>query len=183
MTAPIGRHPVDRMKMAVAAAAGVGGAREARSIVHTLGTDGRRSVVAVLIRTGRTHQIRVHLQHLRHPILGDPTYGDSNWNRLEARRAARPMLHAFQLRLRHPLAPAPAAAAAEGGAAPAAEAAVVDGEEEDEHMLCVTAPPPDDLAALVAGIVACEPTQAAVGEWLSARVAEELAYSLDGFEF
>ena len=85
------------MRMAVAAPGATGRYREARSVVHVLGSDGRRSVVAVLIRTGRTHQIRVHLQHLRHPVLGDPVYGDANWNRLEARRAARPMLHAFQL--------------------------------------------------------------------------------------
>ena len=137
---------------------------QATSFVHTLGTDGRRSVVAVVIRTGRTHQIRVHLQHLRFPLLGDPTYGDSNWNRIEAKRATRPMLHAWQIRLKHPMAD-------EGTGAG----------EGPPRQLCVTAPPPDDLAALIAGIVECEPAEA--GAWVEEAVGRELAYSLDGFQF
>ena len=133
-----------------------GEGRESCSFVHNLGHDGRRAVVAVLIRTGRTHQVRVHMQHLRHPLLGDPVYGDANWNRLEAKRASRPMLHAHQLRLRHPM---------------------------RDEVLCLTAPPPDDLTALVAEVVGCEATPAAVGEWLQAKVGSELAYSLESFKY
>lgn len=83
------------------------GGRHATSYVHRLASDGRLSLVAVRISTGRTHQIRVHLQvggctlpasrhtmhrtdndrdrsqHLGFPILGDPTYGDQNWNNKE----------------------------------------------------------------------------------------------------
>lgn len=154
--APIGRHPTNRLKMAVAAE---GEGREATSFVHTLGHDGRRAVVAVLIRTGRTHQVRVHMQHLRHPLLGDPVYGDANWNRLEAKRATRPMLHAHQLRLKHPM------------------------PEHSDKLLCLTAPPPDDLTALVAEVVGCEATPAAVGEWLETKVGSELAYSLESFKY
>ena len=140
--------------MAVVAA---GEGREAKSVVHTIGTDGRRSVVAVLIRTGRTHQVRVHMQHLRHPLLGDPLYGDSNWNRLEAKRAARPMLHALQLRLRHPM---------------------------RDEQLCLTAAPPEDFATLASAVVGCEDdTPAGLAKWLEARVSSELAYSLEAFRF
>ena len=136
-----------------------GEGRESTSFVHTLGHDGRRAVVAVLIRTGRTHQVRVHMQHLRHPLLGDPVYGDANWNRLEAKRATRPMLHAHQLRLKHPM------------------------PEHSDEVLCLTAPPPDDLTALVADVVGCEATPAAVGEWLETKVGSELAYSLESFKY
>ena len=141
------------------AVAAEGEGREATSFVHTLGHDGRRAVVAVLIRTGRTHQVRVHMQHLRHPLLGDPVYGDANWNRLEAKRATRPMLHAHQLRLKHPM------------------------PEHSDKLLCLTAPPPDDLTALVAEVVGCEATPAAVGEWLETKVGSELAYSLESFKY
>ena len=116
-------------------------------------------MVAVLIRTGRTHQVRVHMQHLRHPLLGDPVYGDANWNRLEAKRATRPMLHAHQLRLKHPM------------------------PQHSDELLCLTAPPPDDLTALVAEVVGCEATPAAVGEWLETKVGSELAYSLESFKY
>jgi len=67
---PIGRHPVDRKKMAV-----VRNGRHAvthyrirqRYLAHTL--------LDVKLETGRTHQIRVHMAHIRHPIVGDPVYG------------------------------------------------------------------------------------------------------------
>jgi 23S rRNA-/tRNA-specific pseudouridylate synthase len=118
--APIGRHPFDRQKMAVAAATREGAGpldppprgaamppvgRYARSVVNTLAFDGKLSVVEVAIETGRTHQIRVHLQHRRTPVLGDDLYGNGQWNsRMRTRqRVIRPMLHAHRLALPHPV--------------------------------------------------------------------------------
>lgn len=67
------------------------------------------SLLEVTLETGRTHQIRVHLAHGGHPILGDPKYGDFAWNRAWARgevlaglRFARMFLHARRLRFAHP---------------------------------------------------------------------------------
>jgi 23S rRNA pseudouridine955/2504/2580 synthase len=66
------------------------------------------------LRTGRTHQIRVHLAHLGFPIVGDPKYGDFELNRSVARgalgaRLARMFLHAWQVRLLHPVSGEPIA--------------------------------------------------------------------------
>ena len=69
---PIGRHPVERKKMAIVARG-----RPARTEIHRIATAGSLSLLAVRIRTGRTHQIRVHLRHLRLPIVGDPVYGEA----------------------------------------------------------------------------------------------------------
>lgn len=63
------------------------------------------SLLDVTIKTGRTHQIRVHLQHAGHPIVGDPKYGDFEANRLIARGALkfeRMFLHAQRLKFSHP---------------------------------------------------------------------------------
>ena len=73
-----------------------------RSAQRTCSPDGRLSLLAVRIGTGRTHQIRVHLNHLRCPVLGDPLYGDNSVNKRESRRAARPLLHAYQLAVESP---------------------------------------------------------------------------------
>ncbi|MBV8210983.1 MAG: RluA family pseudouridine synthase [Burkholderiaceae bacterium] len=66
------------------------------------------SLLDAELRTGRTHQIRVHLAHLGFPIVGDDKYGDFDLNRRVARaefgaRLARMFLHAWQVRLRHPV--------------------------------------------------------------------------------
>ena len=62
------------------------------------------SLLAVTIKTGRTHQIRVHLSHAGHPIVGDDKYGDFDLNRLCARSGYKRMfLHAWRLSLRHPV--------------------------------------------------------------------------------
>ena len=62
------------------------------------------TLLAVTIKTGRTHQIRVHLSHAGHPILGDDKYGDFELNRLLQRHGLKRMfLHAWQLRFRHPV--------------------------------------------------------------------------------
>jgi len=66
------------------------------------------SLLAVTIKTGRTHQIRVHLSHAGHPIVGDDKYGDFELNRLCARSGYKRMfLHAWRLSLTHPLTSAP----------------------------------------------------------------------------
>lgn len=62
------------------------------------------SLLEVTIKTGRTHQIRVHLSHAGHPIVGDDKYGDFELNRLLAKRGWKRMfLHAWRLRLAHPI--------------------------------------------------------------------------------
>lgn len=93
--APIGRHPVHRKQMAVLPTG-----RYALSICKTLEWNGTVSVVQVVIATGRTHQIRVHLKHQGHPILGDSLYGNSSVN--ARHHALRQLLHARVIRFVHP---------------------------------------------------------------------------------
>lgn len=65
--------------------------------------DATTTLLAVTIKTGRTHQIRVHLAHAGHPIAGDDKYGDFAWNRALARCGLdRMFLHAWRLTIRHP---------------------------------------------------------------------------------
>jgi 23S rRNA pseudouridine955/2504/2580 synthase len=60
-------------------------------------------LLEVTIKTGRTHQIRVHVAHAGHPIAGDDKYGDFELNRQLARAGLKRMfLHAWRLRLNHP---------------------------------------------------------------------------------
>lgn len=93
---PVGRHPVHRQKMAVLPA---GKGREARTDWCVLGEldayGARVSLVQCRLHTGRTHQIRVHLAHLGHGLLGDPLYGRKG-------AAPRHLLHAWQLGFTHP---------------------------------------------------------------------------------
>jgi len=63
--------------------------------------DGRAAQVSCLIHTGRTHQIRVHMSGIKHPLLGDTTYGYKP-NRLKGIDIPRVMLHSTELRLKHP---------------------------------------------------------------------------------
>lgn len=103
---PLGRHPSIRTKMAVLKKGG----RDARTTWKRLWTDrlGRASLLAVRLHTGRTHQIRVHLAHMGHPLVGDPVYGPAEHARWLAQPgplaglAPRQMLHAYRLALRHP---------------------------------------------------------------------------------
>ena len=68
--APIARHPRDRKRMAV-----VEGGRPARTDYEVLEESRFLSLLAVYPKTGRTHQIRVHMSHIGHPVFGDPKYG------------------------------------------------------------------------------------------------------------
>ncbi len=88
---PIGRHPKERKRMAV-----VSGGRYARTRYQVVERRGGHTLVRCDLDTGRTHQIRVHLAALGHPVAGDDEYGGREPD------AARPMLHAWRLRLRHP---------------------------------------------------------------------------------
>ena len=71
---PIGRHPKDRKKMAVLKP-GQGTSRSAVTHVKVLERFGSYTYVECVLETGRTHQIRVHMSHIGHPVLGDEVYG------------------------------------------------------------------------------------------------------------
>ncbi len=86
--APIGRHPVHRKKMAV-----VAWGRPARTRYRVIQRLGPFSLLEVTLDTGRTHQIRVHLAYIGHPVAGDSTYGP------RVPFLSRQFLHAFRLGL------------------------------------------------------------------------------------
>ena len=102
--APLGRHPRDRKRMAV-----VAGGRGAVTHYRVLNRFQGCTLLSVLLETGRTHQIRVHMAHIRHPVVGDAVYGGhrhalSNKAVLEAlREFKRQALHATRLALKHPV--------------------------------------------------------------------------------
>ena len=94
--APIGRDRGDPLKMAV-----VAGGRPARTDYRVVGTYSAPALVSRLecrLETGRTHQIRVHLSSIDHPLVGDPTYSQ----RRPMLGLTRPFLHAAELAFDHP---------------------------------------------------------------------------------
>ncbi len=123
--APIQRHATQRTRMAVHPAG-----RDARTHYRVLQRFAAHTEIRVMLETGRTHQIRVHMAHIRHALVGDPVYG----GRLALPKAAddtlidvlrgfrRQALHAEQLTLTHP---------------------------DSAEPVTVSAPPPADFLALV----------------------------------
>lgn len=103
--APLGRHPVERKRIAV-----VDAGRHAVSHYRVEERFRAHTLLRVRLETGRTHQIRVHMAHIHHPLVGDPVYG----GRLRLPKGAsdelvaalrgfrRQALHATRLTLRHP---------------------------------------------------------------------------------
>lgn len=93
--APIGRATFERTKMSVTA---VSRTREARTTYRTLGASGNASLLLCELHTGRTHQLRVHLSAIGHPILGDTTYTSSLSERVTQELDIRTLcLHAWRL--------------------------------------------------------------------------------------
>jgi 23S rRNA pseudouridine1911/1915/1917 synthase len=98
--APIGRHPVARTRMAVVARG-----KSAVTRFRLLRAGAGWSLIQCNLETGRTHQIRVHMHSIGHPLLGDPVYGSKGIARVlpgSARSFARQALHAARLELTHP---------------------------------------------------------------------------------
>jgi 23S rRNA pseudouridine1911/1915/1917 synthase len=126
--APIGRHPVNRVRMAV-----VAGGKPARTHFRISERFRAHTLLGVRLESGRTHQIRVHMAYVRHPLVGDPVYGGrlklppaaSEELRSLLRGFGRQALHARRLSLVHPL--------------------------SGEGMSWVS-PVPEDLAALLEGL-------------------------------
>jgi 23S rRNA pseudouridine1911/1915/1917 synthase len=95
--APIGRHPVQRTKMAVVASG-----RAARTHYRVLERFARATLLECALETGRTHQIRVHMAELGHPLVGDPVYGPRRRAQGVLADFPRQALHAWRLALVHP---------------------------------------------------------------------------------
>jgi 23S rRNA pseudouridine1911/1915/1917 synthase len=106
--APIGRDRKDRKKMAV-----IEGGRSAITRVRVRERWERADLLDVALKTGRTHQIRVHLAHVGHPVVGDRVYGEGwergmggptrQWAEELARSTPRQFLHAAELSFDHPV--------------------------------------------------------------------------------
>ena len=124
---PIGRHPVERKRMAVRA-----DGRVARSSYRVIEAFDGAALVRVTIHTGRTHQIRVHLASIGHPVAGDARYGGTRaapGRRAASRQALaglqRPALHAARLAFDHP---------------------------QDGRRLCFESPVPKDIEGVLAAL-------------------------------
>lgn len=104
---PVGRHPEDRKKMSTRSRIG----RDAVSRWEVRERFGQATLLYVMIDTGRTHQIRVHLHAIGHPVVGDSVYGSirranavaDTVQRSLLKRMKRQALHAARLSFRHPL--------------------------------------------------------------------------------
>ncbi|MBT3344668.1 MAG: RluA family pseudouridine synthase [Gemmatimonadetes bacterium] len=127
--AALGRHPRDRLRMAV-----VESGRHAVTHVTAVNTHTFTTQVELRLETGRTHQIRVHMQHIGHPVFGDPVYGGRN--RVDGiepglRPMARSMLAGIDRQALH--------------------ARLLGFDHPDGRHLEFTSPPPEDMASLLRG--------------------------------
>lgn len=103
--APIDRHPRERQQMAV-----VSTGRPARTLYHVDEDWDFASLVSCRLVTGRTHQIRVHMAHIGHALIGDPLYAGRQWRNIKnpevqaaCRKFPRQALHAWKLEFVHPV--------------------------------------------------------------------------------
>jgi len=94
----IGRHPVERKRMAVRRDKG----RFAVTGFGVIERIGGFTLAKILLQTGRTHQIRVHMAHLGHPVVGDTVYGRGRPQLVGGMSIERPMLHAWRIAFTHP---------------------------------------------------------------------------------
>lgn len=92
--APIGRHPTDRKKMAVV----FSNSKEAVTNFEVVERFGQYTLIACKLLTGRTHQIRVHMTYIGHPVVGDPKYGIGK----QPFSINGQALHSAQLKFTHP---------------------------------------------------------------------------------
>ena len=92
--APLGKDPHDRLKRCV----DIYNGKEAVTYVHVLERMKTHTLVSCKLETGRTHQIRVHMQYIKHPLVGDPVYGYRKQNI----KANGQMLHAYKITFVHP---------------------------------------------------------------------------------
>lgn len=93
VNAPIARHKIDRKKMAVSP-----DGREAITHYEVIENYNKYSHLRLILKTGRTHQIRVHMAYIGHPVAGDPVYGDGKPKWLNGQ-----CLHAREIRFVHPV--------------------------------------------------------------------------------
>ncbi|OQY13249.1 MAG: hypothetical protein B6I30_03315 [Desulfobacteraceae bacterium 4572_187] len=95
---PIGRHPVHRKRMSTESRKG----REAETVWKVRERFKNATLIKVNLKTGRTHQIRVHCAAINHPVIGDPVYCARKMGKDLQNKAARQMLHAWRLKFFHP---------------------------------------------------------------------------------
>ncbi len=116
--AGLGRHVKERKKISTHTHK----AREAVTLYKVKERFKNVTLVEVEIKTGRTHQIRVHMAYIGHPVLGDRVYGGSKATKIDDSIIPRQMLHAESLSLQHP---------------------------DTGHPMTFTAPPPQDMAEII----------------------------------
>lgn len=97
IAAPLGRHPRHRLRMAV-----VPGGREAATRYRVIALLGDFSLLQATLESGRTHQVRVHLDFIRHPVAGDPLYGPGCTPALPRPLCRGQALHARRISFTHP---------------------------------------------------------------------------------
>jgi 23S rRNA pseudouridine1911/1915/1917 synthase len=97
ITLPIGRHPIHRKKMSTVTRKG----RTAETVWKVRERFAGATLLEVDLKTGRTHQIRVHCAAIHHPVIGDPVYC-RHWTNKRQLLPKRQMLHAWRLGFTHP---------------------------------------------------------------------------------